>query len=75
MTPLRHHGLSPVCACSKVIGADPALSHSYLPTLDLSEMATVDYDFLPDTTHPLQLQQPEECVKTMRRFLEPIGLA
>ena len=59
----------------KVIGADPTLPYSYLPTLDLSEMATVDYDFLPDTTHFLQMQQPAECVKTMRDFLEPLGLA
>ena len=59
----------------KVIGSDPTLPYSYLPTLDLSEMATVDYDFLPETTHFLQLQQPVECVKTMRSFLEPMGLA
>ncbi len=60
---------------TKVIGADPTLPYTYLPTLDLSEMATVDYDFLPDTTHLLQLQQPAECVATMRDFLEPLGLA
>ena len=60
---------------TKVIGADPTLPYSYLPTLDLSEIATVDYDFLPDTTHFLQLQQPAECVETMRDFLKPIGLA
>jgi pimeloyl-ACP methyl ester carboxylesterase len=60
---------------TKVIGADPTLPYSYLPTLDLSEMATIDYDFLPDTTHFLQLQQPAECVKAMRDFLEPMGLA
>lgn len=60
---------------TKVVGADPTLPYSYLPTLDLSDMAAVDYDFLPDTTHFLQLQQPAECVKTMRDFLEPIGLA
>ena len=60
---------------TKVIGADPTLPYSYLPTLDLSEMATVDYDFLPDTTHFLQLQQPEECAKAVRDFLAPMGLA
>ena len=59
----------------KVVGADPTLPYSYLPTLDLSEMATVDYDFLPDTTHFLQLQQPAKCVETVREFLEPLGLA
>ncbi len=60
---------------TKVIGADPTLPYSYLPTLDFGEMLTVDYDFLPDTTHFLQLEKPAECVAAMRTFLEPIGLA
>ena len=55
---------------TKVIGADPTLPYSYLPTIDLSDMLSVDYDFLPDTTHLMQLEQPEECVGTMRDFLE-----
>lgn len=54
----------------KVIGADPTLPFSYLPTLDLSDIVTVDYDFLPETTHLLQLEQPAECVEAMREFLE-----
>ncbi len=60
---------------TKVIGADPTLPYSYLPTLDLSDMMTVDYDFLPDATHFLQLEQPAQCVAAMRDFLEPAGLA
>ena len=60
---------------TKVIGADPTLPYSYLPTLDFGEMLTVDYDFLPDSTHFLQLEKPAECVAKMREFLEPIGLA
>ncbi len=54
----------------KVLGADPTLPYSYLPTLDLSHMLTVDYDFLPEATHLLQLEQPEECVAIMREFIE-----
>ena len=57
---------------TKVIGADPTLPYSYLPTLDLSDVFTVGYDFLPDATHFLQLEQPQECVKVMLEFLEPI---
>lgn len=57
---------------TKVIGADPTLPYSYLPTLDFGEVDTVDYDFLPDTSHFLQLEQPENCVKTMLEFLETI---
>ena len=57
---------------TKVIGADPTLPYSYLPTLDPSEVFAVGYDFLPDATHFLLLEQPAECVKVMREFLEPI---
>ncbi len=54
----------------KVIGADPTLPFSYLPTFDLTNVVRANYDFLPETTHLLQLEQPEECVATMRAFLE-----
>ena len=54
----------------KVIGADPTLPYSYLPTLDLSHILTVDYDFLPESTHLLQLEQPEECVAELRDFIQ-----
>ena len=57
----------------KVIGADPTLPYSYLPTLDLSDMLGVDYDFLPDATHFLQLEQPEECVDAMLEFVDQIA--
>ncbi|MCY3638385.1 MAG: hypothetical protein OXG80_04715, partial [Chloroflexi bacterium] len=57
---------------TKVIGADPTLPFSYLPTLDLSDVFTVGYDFLPDSTHFLQLEQPEQCVELMLEFIEPI---
>ncbi|MXV86694.1 MAG: alpha/beta hydrolase [Acidimicrobiales bacterium] len=60
---------------TKVIGADPTLPFSFLPTLDLSEMATVDYDFLPDTSHFLQFEQPTACADAVRRFLKSTGLA
>ncbi|MDE2999662.1 MAG: alpha/beta hydrolase [Gemmatimonadota bacterium] len=58
----------------KVIGADPTLPFSYLPTLDLSDIVTVDYDFLPETTHLLQMEQPAECVEAMREFLDSHSL-
>ena len=59
---------------TKVIGADPTLPYSYLPTLDLSDIVTVDYDFLPEATHFLQLEEPEQCVDAMREFIESIDL-
>ncbi|MCY3562107.1 MAG: alpha/beta hydrolase [bacterium] len=56
----------------KVIGADPTIPYSYLPTLDLSDILSVDYDFLPDATHFLQLEQPTECVAMLREFLDSL---
>ena len=57
----------------KVVGADPTLPYSYLPTFDLSHVLTVDYDFLPETTHFLQLEQPEACADQVREFLRLVG--
>ncbi|MYA38755.1 MAG: alpha/beta hydrolase [Acidimicrobiia bacterium] len=57
---------------TKVMGADPTLPFSYLPTLDLSDILTVDYDFLPEATHFLQLEEPEECAAALREFVDDI---
>ena len=54
----------------KVLGADPTLPYSYLPSLDPSDISSVDYDFLPNATHMLQLEQPEECAAVTRAFIE-----
>ena len=56
----------------KAIGADPTLTYSYLPSMDLSHILSVDYDFVPDATHFLQLEKPDECVAYMRGFLDEV---
>lgn len=56
----------------KVLGADPTLSYSYLPSLNLSDISSVDYDFLPDATHMLQLERPAECAAIMRQFIDSV---
>ena len=60
---------------TKVIGADPTVPYSYLPAFDLSDLMTVDYDFIPESTHMLQLEYPEKCVAAIRPFLERHGVA
>ena len=60
---------------TKVVGADPILPFSYLPTLDLSDIMTVDYDFLPETSHFMQLEEPEQCAEATLEFLESIGFS
>lgn len=58
---------------TKVIGVDPTLPYSFLSTFDLSDFASLDYDFLPDATHLLQLEMPEQCAEMVREFLETHG--
>ena len=59
----------------KVIGGDPTLSFAFLPSQQVSELFLADYDFVPDSTHYLQLQFPERCHDLTIRFLEGIGIA
>ena len=60
---------------TKIIGADPTLPHAYLPTLDQRLVSAMDYDFIPEATHFLQLEKPAECVAVTRAFLKRQGLA
>ncbi len=59
---------------TKVIGSDPMMSFAYMPTFNLSHIDAVDYDFLPEATHFMQLEQPAKCVALMLRFLEDRGI-
>ena len=53
----------------KVIGGDPLAPFSFLPTVDPGLIVKVGYDFIPETTHFLQLEEPEECAALMVEFL------
>ena len=59
----------------KVIGGDPTATFSFLPLRDLGGLVSLNYDFVPETTHFLQLENPRECVTLMLEFLEQQGLA
>lgn len=59
----------------KVIGADPAVQFSFLPTVDMSDLIAVGYDFVPDHTHFLQLENPELTAAMTVEFLDAHGLA
>ncbi len=58
----------------KVIGGDPTVPLSFLPSMDLTGLIGLDYDFVPRTTHFLQLEDPQECVDIMLEFLEDRGV-
>lgn len=59
----------------KVVGGDPTTPLSFLPSMDLTGLAGLDYDFVPETTHFLQLENPQECADIMLEFLEDRGVA
>ena len=56
----------------KAIGADPTLPYSFWPTFNFAELMQVDYDFVPEATHFLQIEKPDECVERLREFIDPI---
>ena len=57
----------------KVVGSDPTVPYSFMPSMDMRELVFVDYDFLPETSHLLQLEQPEECAALTLKFLAQHG--
>ena len=59
----------------KAIGSDPTVTYSFLPSTDLAVLVGLDYDFVPETSHLLQLEAPESCVALMVGFLKERGLA
>ena len=59
----------------KTIGADPTVPCSFMPSLDLSALGQLDYDFVPETTHLLLLENPEAWAALCLEFLAGQGWA
>ena len=57
----------------KVVGADPTAAFSFLPSTDLSTLTELDYDYLPDLTHLLPLEDPEACAAITTKFMQRLG--
>ncbi|MDE0128735.1 MAG: alpha/beta hydrolase [Gammaproteobacteria bacterium] len=60
---------------TQVIGSDSTKTLAYRSTLNLGRNHPVDYDFIPDSTHLLQLEHPKRCERLIRRFLRNHGFA
>ena len=58
---------------TRVIGADPVLPFSYLPTVDLSDMISVAFDFVAGATHYMQLEKPELCAWYVDDFITKLS--
>ena len=59
----------------KAIGSDPTVPNSFLPSTDLGVLTGIDYDFVPETSHLLQLEKPEICAGLTMDFLNGRRLA
>ena len=59
----------------KVLGSDPTVRNSFLPSMDLADLVALDYDFLPETSHFLLLEEPEECAARTLAVIEQHRLA
>ncbi len=57
---------------TRIIGADLLLPITYLPTVDFCDMLSVDFDFIPDTTHYIQIERPRECAEYVRAFVSSL---
>lgn len=58
----------------RVIGADPALSFNHSPTIDMSGLISDGYDYIPDRSHFLQIEDPEKTAQLAAEFLAESGL-
>ncbi len=58
---------------TKIFCADPAMDPDR-PAFDFRDATGVDHQIMPGTTHFLQLEEPEECVSAMLKFLVGRGV-
>lgn len=54
---------------TRVIGADPVLPYSHLPSVDLSGLTSIDFDFVVGATHYMQIERPELCAWYVDDFI------
>ncbi len=63
-------------ACSvKVIGSDPTLPVSYLPSFDVRVVTQVDYDYIPEVGHNVPVEAPERSHELTVQFMKRVGFA
>ena len=58
----------------QVLGADPTVPYSYLPSFQLDAIMACNYDFLPDATHMLFVERPGYCADRIREFVAECGI-
>ena len=64
-----------MCCPVKVLGSDPTIPYSFLPSFDLGGLMVCDYDFAPEATHMLFIEKPEFCADRILEFLPACGVS
>ncbi|MDE2688752.1 MAG: alpha/beta hydrolase [Chloroflexota bacterium] len=57
----------------KIVSSDPTSLDPNAPMFDYGD-ADIDHELLPETTHMLPLEKPQECEVALRRFLMGLGI-
>ena len=68
--------LAEIKAPVKLIGADPTIEGAGPPALiskAIGKELSIEYEAIRGTTHFLQMEKPEECVRAMEAFLAKHG--
>ena len=53
----------------KVIGGDPTLKGTFMPSMDMRDLVLTEYDFVPEASHLLLMEQPDRCAELTADFL------
>ena len=56
----------------KLVGSDPVAPNTFLPTVSMDEILALNFDFVPETTHFLQLEEPEACLAAVLEFVAQV---
>ena len=58
----------------QVLGADPTIPYSFLPSFQLDGIMACNYDFIPEATHMLFVERPGYCAARVREFVRECGI-
>ena len=53
----------------QVLGADPTIPYSYLPSFQLDAIMACNYDFVPEASHMLFVERPRYCADRVLEFV------
>lgn len=70
------HLLKPVTTPFKIVGADPTIDSAQAPARicqALSQVAPIDYEFVANSSHFMQIEQPDACAQIVSDFTRQLA--